>query len=554
MCRYVSLAYFYRIPRVVMPAAFAACGALFVPALSSAATLAGDAATTLDLATYASGLSQPTDIAVLADGRAVITQRLGDIIVRTPDKKTVVAGHLSVHPSDDEQGLLGVVPDPNFASNKALYFYADIGADVANRHQVLKIVLGDDNKIGTQTVIIGAGAPTPGILGPQNHNGGGLQIFDNHLYVSVGDTGHNATPPVNRLGTCLNSPNGKILRLNLDGTIPTDNPLYNSTAVTGCDDFDEALAPTFAPDKRIWAWGLRNPFRFWIDPREGAQQGTMWIGDVGETTREEVSVGGKGQHFGWPFVEGTHAFSRTEESYQPAGACMGTTPATPCVAPVYDYAHDNGNNCIIGGLIPDGCGWSDVWKSRYIFGDNGTGNVWTIEVNPARSGASGPAKDFGKTSGMSAFRMGADSALYIVEVASGSVQRVTPKGQPTSCVASDAGVTMPDGGPVANVDASLTTTGGVGTTGGAGSSASVGASSGAGGASSVATTGTGATTGTAGEASTGASGDGAAAAKSSGCGCRSGGQGVSKRGIALSGALLGAGLWLRRRSRRRGGS
>src|SRR4051794_29948346 len=107
-----------RIARCSISAGSAALTGVLWSSVSVAATLAaGDPTTSFDLATYSSGLSQPTDIAMLDDGRAVITQRLGDIIVRTADKKTAVAGHLDVKPLHSEQGLLGVVADPAFATN-----------------------------------------------------------------------------------------------------------------------------------------------------------------------------------------------------------------------------------------------------------------------------------------------------------------------------------------------------------------------------------------------------------------------------------------------------
>src|SRR5262249_6757289 len=151
------------------------------------------------------------------DGRAVITLQGGDVVVFSPAGVKTAAGHIPVLPNGSgEQGLLGVVADPNYAANHYVYFYADVGTTSNDKHQIIRIVIGNDSLLGAQTVILGTGAPTPGIFGPANHNGGGMIIYQNQLYSSVGDTGNNATPPTNELGTCLNSPNGKILRINLD--------------------------------------------------------------------------------------------------------------------------------------------------------------------------------------------------------------------------------------------------------------------------------------------------------------------------------------------------
>jgi glucose/arabinose dehydrogenase len=399
----------------------------------------GEASESLDVGVVAEDLSQPTDIAELPDGRLVITQRTGGVVVVGTDGMTTNAGTITVNPDFGEQGLLGVVADPNFASNNTLYFYASVGSDLPNKHKVYKIPLGANNQLDASrdTIIsMGLSASSTG-----NHNGGGLIIFENQLYVSVGDTGHNATPPTNRLGTCLNSANGKILRVALDGSIPEDNPLSAETMVTGCSDWDEDLDDQ-APDKRIFSWGFRNPYRFWIDP----QTKRMWIGDVGESTREEVSIGAPvdgevalaGQHFGWPFKEGTTNYS---QSWQPQNACMGVTPARECVAPVFDYATTRGASaCVIGGLIPEGCGWEAPWTSRYFFGDNSSGRVWTLNVNANRDGIMGAETQVAQTQGVGSFRMGAKGALYIVEVSGGVVSKLTPKGlDPSTCQGNSGG-------------------------------------------------------------------------------------------------------------------
>jgi glucose/arabinose dehydrogenase len=519
---------------------------------ASAQNLIGAAATDLDLKNYAKGLSKPTDIVILPDGRGVVTQQLGDVLVFTNGVKST-AGHLPVEQNNGEQGLLGVVADPNFANNHYLYFYADIGA-AANKHTIVRIVLGNDNMLGTQTVILGPGAPTPGIYGPANHNGGAMVIYENQLYIGVGDTGANATPPTNKFGSCLNQANGKILRINLDGTVPADNPLSNVPMVTACTSQNSAFTMA-APDKRIWAWGFRNPFRFWIDP-SGPAKGTMWIGDVGEVTREEVTVGKGDSHYGYPFVEGTKDWGPTATN-GPANECMGMTPARPCTPAVFDYPHANGDNCIIGGPIMGGCGWPAAWASRYVFGDHGSGNVWTLDVNGGRTGVMGGSTPFAKVSGPSSFRMGLDNALYIVEVDGGAVERVTPKMQPANCG-------IPDGGLPPTPDAG----GGVGGSNGAGGTNGAGGVNGAGGANNGAggannATGAGGSANGAGGTSSGTSMTGVmgaggdlgvtpAAEDTGGCGCRSAASGPMGlgAGFAMVGTIA-AGLLRRRRGSRR---
>jgi MYXO-CTERM domain-containing protein len=472
-------------------------------AFAQATLTAGDAADAFTSTVLADGLSQPTDMAELPDGRVVVTQRLGDVAVVNTNGDIVEAGHITVSPDFQEQGLLGVIADPDFATNNLLYFYASVEpSDVKNKHKVYKIKLGADGKLdAARDTVISMGLRASSMSsdgGFGNHNGGGLIIHKGQLYVAVGDSGHNATPPTNRFGTCLNVTNGKILRVNLDGSVPADNPLSNESMVTGCTDWNKDLAMQ-PPEKRIFAWGFRNPYRFWIDPHTDR----LWIGDVGETTKEEIAIGapisgdgGKGQHFGWPFWEGTRHYTpdgTDKQTFQPANSCMGVMPARECIPAVYDYGHDGGNNCVIGGLIPEGCGWAAPWTSRYFFGDNGSGRIWTIDVNANRDGVvSGSVKDFAKSGGIGSFRMGAKGVMYLAEVSGGKVTKITPKGlDPTMCTSSTGGAGgMGSGGATAGGTAGMTSSGGAPTTGGTGTGATSGS-----GTSGTTSGGTGATTG-----------------------------------------------------------
>src|SRR5262249_58009276 len=114
----------------------------------------------------------------------------------------------------------------------------------------------------------------------------------------------------NWIGTCLTTANGKVLRINLDGTIPADNPLVG-TQVPACDGSPGSQPDpsnvTGTPRTEIWSWGFRNPFRFSFDP----QTGRLWLVDVGEVSYEEVDLVGKGQHYGWPWRGGAFGYPGT---------------------------------------------------------------------------------------------------------------------------------------------------------------------------------------------------------------------------------------------------
>lgn len=441
----------------------------------AAVTLQGDAATAFDSKVFVSGLSTPTDLTVLPDGRVIIVQKAGDIATVPAAGGTPIEDHIDVN-TTSEQGLLGVVADPNFATNQYIYLYADRpGSDSKNRHQVFRYKFGADSKLGTKTVVIDMG-----LEGPANHDGGGMDIYQGNIYIGVGDTGANASPPKNHYGSCLNHGNGKVLRLSIaDATLgqpPADNPLMGVDMVTGCD----TTAGPFnmaAPNKAIFAWGFRNPFRVWVDKTTG----NVWVGDVGEVTREEVDVVQKGKHHGYPFWEGGKDWTAQESGDLKTSSCMTTTPASDCVAPVYDYDRSGMDASIIGGRILDGCGWPAAFKSRYIFGDYNMGKIWTLDVNAKRDGVDATSrKDFATVKGLTDLRMGSDNALYVLEEG-GTVTRITAKG-----TMSTAGSCLS-----VNGDAASQGTGGAGNTGGSSSGGSATGGSATGGSAS----GGGATTG-----------------------------------------------------------
>jgi MYXO-CTERM domain-containing protein len=474
------------------------------------AALTGEFADALEVnAEFVTGATGATDIAFAADGRAVVTRKNGQITIRNTDGTTEVLSRTFMNvDTGSEKGLLGVVAHPT--EQDTLFFYVSDGQSNDDKHRVYQGVLNADNTltIDTANPIVGADVNPgdPGLEGPANHDGGGLFIHDNHLYVGVGDTGANSTPPSNKYSSCLNKPNGKILRVNLDGTIPDDNPLVGLDAVTACEGTRSGW-DTAAPDTRVFAWGFRNPWRFWVDP----QGGRMWIGDVGEGAREEISVSEpvedySGQHFGYPFHEGS-------VDYDPLDGLdcnMGFEPGRECTGPVHDYGRADGTS-VTGGMIPEGCGWEDAFDGKvyYFFGDYGSGLIGALEVRPDRSGpVSSNAIDAGDLGGGPvSFRQGPGGAMYVVMHGAGSVVEVKPRVQT-----------------------------GDGCQGMGGSGGSSGAS------------GSG---GTGGSTASGGSGGGGDEPDDEGCGCRVAGQRSASLAALLAALGLTAGLFARRRAERK---
>jgi glucose/arabinose dehydrogenase len=414
-------------------------GVLALLALLACGGSRGEAATTdpgFRLSDAVVGLGPTTDVAFLPDGRLVLTEKDGAVKLAAPGAPAVEAGRFPVD-TESEKGLLGVVVDPAFATTRRLFFYysrsdAAGGTDL-ERHRIVAIRLGEDGRLdaASERVLVS------GLRGPANHDGGGLAIGpDGLLYAGVGDTGCNSgrppeppATPTNWFATCLTHGNGKILRITLDGAIPADNPFAAATEVTACgDSCGDAIGAALGPPRReIWAYGLRNPWRFAFDPGTGL----LWVGDVGEVTFEEITIVEKGKHHGWPFREGRHGWPRAR--------CREVTPDPgECVEPVYECRRgaaaggvDGDCNSITGGAFLVGPRWPAALRDRYLFADNVNGRLFTVRLTPDRRGVvPGSRIELGRMTGAPvSIRVGPDGDLYVA-VLPGKVVRISPAATP----------------------------------------------------------------------------------------------------------------------------
>lgn len=247
---------------------------LFQPVVARAATLPAGFSETL----IASGLSNPTAMQFAPDGRLFVCQQGGALrVIKNGVLLATPFLTLSVD-SQGERGLLGIAFDPNFATNGFLYvYYTTTENGVHNR--ISRYTANPNNP---DVVLAGSEfrvADLEPLSGATNHNGGALNFGPaGKLYVAVGENANTAHSQT--LGNRL----GKMLRLDADGTIPTDNPF------TG----------TPGANPSIWALGLRNPFTFAFRPSDGR----MHINDVGAGTYEEINLGVAGANYGWPNSEG----------------------------------------------------------------------------------------------------------------------------------------------------------------------------------------------------------------------------------------------------------
>ena len=298
-----------------------------------------------------SGLDQPVAITHAGDQRLFITLQRGTIMV-WDGAQLLPTPFLDIRPSVlccGEQGLLSIAFHPNYRQNGLAYIA------YTNRENVLIIaryhVLADnpnqlDPNSATNILII----PKPFL----NHNGGQLQFGpDGYLYISVGDGGSGNDP--NNNGQNTTSLLGKILRIDVNGRppyeIPDTNPHY----------------PAENSRREIFAYGLRNPWRFSFD----RETGDIWIGDVGQAEWEEIdfipAASPGGLNFGWRRMEGTHC----------------NIPSTGCVAslytsPVIEYHHQVGGCSVTGGYVYRGSRFPRMY-GIYFYGDYCTGNIWALQ-------------------------------------------------------------------------------------------------------------------------------------------------------------------------------
>jgi glucose/arabinose dehydrogenase len=310
----------------------------------------------------ASGLSLPVGVyhppgdterlfIVEKTGRIRILTLANEQVLATPfiDLSSSTTGGTS---TNSEQGLLGLAFHPDYANNG--YFYVNYtgsgGATTIRRFTVSANNANVANASSGTTILT---IPQP--FG--NHNGGWIGFGpDGYLYIGTGDGG-SGNDPGNRSqqigsGQLL----GKMLRIDVDGgspfAIPPTNPFANGGG-----------------DNRIWAWGLRNPWRCSFD----RETGDLWIADVGQNAREEVNfqpAGVGGQNYGWRCMEGTNC----------TGLSGCTCNSSALTMPVWSYSQASNDRSITGGVVYRGCGIEGL-QGTYFFADYVSGRVWSLRYD-----------------------------------------------------------------------------------------------------------------------------------------------------------------------------
>lgn len=266
-----------------------------------------------------------------------------------------------------EQGLLGLAFDPGYASNGRIYvYYSRNNGGVSPGPSTISRFTNDnpaDNSVSaaTEEILLQVSQPAP----HTNHKGGMIAIGpDGYLYAGLGDGG-DANDPNNNAQT-LSTHLGKMLRIDVTSTpaigekyvIPPDNPFAADLPATG-------------RKKEIYAWGLRNPWRWSFDQ----QTGRLYLADVGQDAYEEIDIIQNGGNYGWKIMEGTHC----------RGGGTGCSTAG-YILPIVDYGRTDGQ-AIVGGFVSYSTAVPDLY-GMYIYTDYSSRRIWALRYDG--STVSGP--------------------------------------------------------------------------------------------------------------------------------------------------------------------
>lgn len=285
-----------------------------------------------------------------------------------------------------EAGLLGIALHPHFQNNRTLFLsYTRSGAPLIS--VIARYTTTADGKRlepdSAQTILEVAQPYS-------NHNGGGIGFGpDGYLYIGFGDGGAAGDPRGN--GQNRQTLLGKMLRIDVDGAapyaIPPDNPFSKGGGRA-----------------EVYAWGLRNPWRWSFDRKTGE----IWAGDVGQNRWEEIDIIRKGGNYGWNIREGRHCFRGSDCDMK------------GLIDPVAEYSHDDGCS-VTGGYVYRGSGVTSL-VGRYLYADYCSGRVWSLDVGQPQRG---PTLLMESGLNISSFAEGLDGEIYLLDLDGGAVYRFT---------------------------------------------------------------------------------------------------------------------------------
>jgi glucose/arabinose dehydrogenase len=339
-------------------------------------------------------LQRVTGLYQSPDGRWFALEQAGRVLM-FPDQQDAQARVFldltnKVSTAGNEEGLLGMAPAPDFAQSGVFYLYyaaANPRRTVLSRFQAT----GDAANAGSERVLLEVSQPFP------NHKGGQIGFGpDGFLYVALGDGG-SARDPMGH-GQDLATLLGSILRIDVSGNAgyssPPDNPFAGRQGAAA----------------EIWAYGLRNPWRFSFD----AQTGDLWASDAGQNAREEIDLIIKGGNYGWAIMEGSQCLGGGDGCNQ-----NGLT------LPVFDYSAGGANCAVIGGFVYRGQAIAGL-RGAYVYADYCSGLLSALRRQGNTAGEQGQIAEADFL--ISSFAQGNDGEIYALEHNSsgGGIHKLVP--------------------------------------------------------------------------------------------------------------------------------
>jgi glucose/arabinose dehydrogenase len=351
----------------------------------------------IDLSPVATGFRQPTDVQFVPglENTAVVLEKGGAahwVSTQNGASRTLLQVDVL---GASEQGLLGLAFHPRFAENGRFFLNYTLrkgDADISRVEEWTVPSPRDPSGAKAAQVVLEVAQPY------QNHNGGGLAFGpDGYLYIGWGDGGFRADP----LGAGQDRSKwlGKMLRIDVDAksegrnySVPNDNPFRGQPGMK-----DE-----------IWAYGLRNPWRYSFDP-----QGRLIVADVGQDRWEEVSIVQRGDNLGWNVKEGFACF-------KPETGCNSAGLRDP----IHVYGRSEGVS-ITGGHVYTGA-LVERLEGQYVFGDFATGRLWSLAL-PTKPEKVAAVSSLGRWPlHPSAFGRDHHGELYVLCFSRGELYRIVP--------------------------------------------------------------------------------------------------------------------------------
>lgn len=384
--------------------------------------------------TVVSGLERPMETVFLPDGRMLVVQQNGEILIDDPDTDGGPETYLDLEEvdsieSDRERGLLGIALDPNFEENGEFYLYysrldnpgAEEEADTEPENVLAKFTHRENDGGTTSRAdpdsreVLWRNEIRTGNSIVCCHLGGGLDVGpDGKIYVTTGDEfqGDRAQD--------LSVPDGKIIRLNRDGSVPDDNPFAG-------DDDSDALS-------EIWAYGLRNPYR-----AQFGADGNLYVGEVGGNeepeSQEDIHIGEKGANYGWP-------------------DCEGECDSDEYTDPIYTYSHGESGSpegaAVTVGPTYDGEMYPDEYDGALFYSDYNDGWLRYLTLSEDGTTVEGSYNFDERAGAIVSMEVGPEGALYgtnyMDQSGDGSVVRYVYEGETNSGPSIDSATASPQSG------------------------------------------------------------------------------------------------------------